>query len=95
MISLNIPSAETIDDGDCWEATRLVALNVERRGDQYFAENSTFNICGYGPTVQGAVENAVEHLAHYFQRYKSLADDQLTEGALKIKRQYLELFTEE
>ena len=81
--------------GHRYKATRPVALNVERRGEQYFAENSTFNVCGYGPTAQVAVESAVEHLAYYFQRYTSLADDRLTEAALEIKRRYLDLFIAE
>lgn len=69
-----------------------VVLVVERRRDHYFAENDTLEVCGYGPTAQAAVENAVRHIAYYFHHYVSISDDRLTADAIKLKRLYMDIF---
>lgn len=89
---LRHPLMGIIVRGARYKATSPVALAVERRGDHYFAENDTLDVCGYGPTAQAAVESAVKHLAYYFDHYLSINDDRLTADAIKLKRLYRNIF---
>ena len=82
-------------EGERRRLRKPVRLRVQREGDHFFAENESFEICGYGATRKEAVAEAVADIVYYCAFYSGLSEDEVVGNAKVLKDRYQYLIVDQ
>jgi len=72
-----------------------IAVKIYQDEVLFFAENENLNVCGTGETSQEALADLYLHILHFYNYYREINEEQLTENAIKLKKLYHDLLIEE
>ena len=72
-----------------------IAVKIYQDEALFFAENENLNVCGTGETSQEALADLYLHILHFYNYYREINEERLTENAIKLKKLYHDLLIEE
>ena len=72
-----------------------IAVKIYQDEGLFFTENENLNVCGTGETSQEALADLYLHILHFYNYYREINEEQLTENAIKLKKLYHDLLIEE
>jgi hypothetical protein len=90
-LSVHAQLTYIVPDRDRHELVKAVELEVTNEGNCWTCYNKKLSLCGFGPSVDDAIEDARQCLTNRWRDAVSLNDDTLTARALAAKRALLEL----
>ena len=76
------------------EATRPVEIQFRRDEDLFFAESEVLGIYAAGESIKAAFREFIDQVVYFFKYYRSLAAEEVTADAVRLRRLYLEEFRE-
>jgi hypothetical protein len=72
-----------------------IAVKIYQDEGLFFTENENLNVCGTGETSQEALADLYLHILHFYNYYREINEERLTENAIKLKKIYHDLLIEE
>jgi hypothetical protein len=72
-----------------------LAVRIYPDDGLFFAENETLRLFGTGMSPEEAIEDLGLHIIHFYQHYKKLDWSQVTGDAIRLKKLYEGLLSEE
>ena len=72
-----------------------IAVKIYQDEGLFFTENENLNVCGTGETSQEALADLYLHILHFYNYYREINEEQLTENAIRLKKLYHDLLIEE
>lgn len=72
-----------------------IAVKIYQDEGLFFTENENLNVCGTGETSQEALADLYLHILHFYNYYREINEERLTENAIKLKKLYHNLLIEE
>ena len=72
-----------------------IAVKIYQDEGLFFTENENLNVCGTGETSQEALADLYLHILHFYNYYREINEERLTENAIKLKKLYHDLLIEE
>ena len=81
--------------GKRFRTLKPIAIRVYFEDGLYFAENDTLILYGTGISPEEAITDLGLHIFHFFQYYRDLEWFQVTGDAVRLKRLYENLLSEE
>jgi len=81
--------------GKRFRTVKPIAIRVYFDDGLYFAENDTLLLYGTGMSPEEAITDLGLHIIHFYQYYRNLNWSQVTGDAVRLKRLYENLLSEE
>lgn len=78
-----------------YRPVKPILVQLSRDGDWFFAENETLAIVGTGASAEAAILDLEQHIVHFWRTYRELPDDRVTGEAIRLKKLFANLLTEE
>jgi len=81
--------------GKTFRTVKPIAVRIYFDEDLFFAENDTLLLYGTGISPEEAIKDLGAHIIHFYEYYRKLDRSQVTGDAIRLKRVYENLLSEE
>lgn len=87
-----VPMWEFYAQGVKLRSKQAVAATIYKEADLWVAECEALSIFGYSASYDGLIQDFNEQVVHFFGRYSSASEDDVTGLALQLRQVYNENF---
>src|SRR5260370_34238327 len=88
-----LPLFTILVDGVIRHLSRPLILRTAIEGGQFFVENDTLQLFGYGATLLDAMQAFSRDLIYYWRYYRSLSNDEVAGHGIVLKKLHDDLVT--
>lgn len=78
-----------------YKVSKPIKVHIYFEDNLFFAENETLVVVGTGNSINEAMDDFCRHIIHFYHYYKRLSRDKVTGDAIRLKKLYETLFTEQ
>lgn len=78
-----------------YKVSKPIKVHIYFEDNLFFAENETLVVVGTGNSIDEAMDDFCRHIIHFYHYYKRLSRDKITGDAIRLKKLYETLFTEQ
>lgn len=78
-----------------YRPAKPILVHLSREDGWFFAENETLGLVGTATSAEAAILDLERHIVHFWNTYRGLSDAKVTGDAVRLKRLYTSLLTEE